>query len=219
MTPELPIKQRLRITFGKDGALKYTSNLDIAKVWERVLRRANLPILYTKGFNTRPRITLALALPLGISSECEILDVHLHTAIELDDVKERIEASSPSGLSVVKIDDIDPRAPTLQKTIRSAHYRITFIDHIPEGQLEEKVQALLDADRIIRHKVNKRKKRSTPYDLRSLVHDLTLQEGQILFAHLAVGDRGNLRPNELIETLELTNYHHHVHRYKIEFER
>ena len=55
----------------------YTSNLDVAKIWERVLRRADLPILYTQGFNTRPRIQLAMALPLGITSECELLDVAL----------------------------------------------------------------------------------------------------------------------------------------------
>ncbi len=65
---EQPTKQRLHITFGKFDALKYTSNLDIAKIWERVLRRANLPILYTQGFNTRPRLQPATALPLGITS-------------------------------------------------------------------------------------------------------------------------------------------------------
>ena len=71
MDDNLPIKQRLYIRFGKFDALIYTSNLDVAKTWERVLRRANLPILYSQGFNTRPRIILASALPLGISSECK----------------------------------------------------------------------------------------------------------------------------------------------------
>ena len=78
-----PVAQRLRITFGKSGALTYTSSLDVAKIWERVLRRAGLPIMYTQGFNTRPRIQLAMPLPLGITSECEILDIALREAIEM----------------------------------------------------------------------------------------------------------------------------------------
>jgi len=61
-----PVLQRLRVTFGKAGPLKYTSNLDTAKIWERVLRRADLPILYTRGFNSRPRISLAMPLLPGI---------------------------------------------------------------------------------------------------------------------------------------------------------
>src|SRR5215813_5434575 len=85
-----PIKQRLHITFGKFDALIYTSNLDIAKLWERVLRRARLPILYSEGFNPRPRIALASALPLGISSECELLDVSLRERIMLDGLIERL---------------------------------------------------------------------------------------------------------------------------------
>src|SRR5215813_4393454 len=96
ISDNIPIKQRLHITFGKFDALIYTSNLDVAKLWERVLRRANLPILYSEGFNPRPRLALASALPLGISSECEILDVSFKEIISLDGLAERIAATSPT---------------------------------------------------------------------------------------------------------------------------
>ena len=94
-----PVAQRLRVTFGKTGPLKYTSNLDTAKIWERVLRRADLPILYTKGFNMRPRISLAMPLPLGISSECEILEISLRERIECREaeLKARLLSVSPHG--------------------------------------------------------------------------------------------------------------------------
>jgi radical SAM-linked protein len=67
MTQEI-VKQRLHITFGKFGALRYTGNLDVAKIWERVMRRADLPLVYSEGFNARPRMALASALPLGMTS-------------------------------------------------------------------------------------------------------------------------------------------------------
>ena len=100
-----PVAQRLRITFGKSGSLKYTSNFDVAKIWERVLRRADLPILYTKGFNTRPRIQLAMPLPLGISSECEILDISLRECIQFEEseLRQELLAVAPPGLSIESI--------------------------------------------------------------------------------------------------------------------
>ena len=125
-----PIKQRLHITFGKSGVLKYTSNLDIAKVWERVLRRAELPILYSAGFNPRPRLQLATALPLGITSECEILDVSLREAIALSGLSEQLLNVSPEGLNIYKIEDVPVRSAALQTRVRSAEYRIRLIDEI-----------------------------------------------------------------------------------------
>src|SRR5215831_6139020 len=124
MNDNTPIKQRLYITFGKFDSLIYTSNLDVAKLWERVLRRANLPILYSEGFNPRPRLALASALPLGISSECEILDVSLREAISLEGLAERILASSPSGLRIFEIREVPVRSSALQTLVRRAEYRI-----------------------------------------------------------------------------------------------
>ena len=209
-----PIKQRLRITFGKHGPLKYTSNLDIAKIWERVLRRANLPILYTQGFNTRPRIQLAMALPLGITSNCEILDVALRDVIEINEqtLTEQILAVSPTGLSINKIVEAPPTGPALQTLVRSAKYRIVFEDGIDTRILQEKVDAILEAENIMLTKQRKRK--TTTYDMRPLVLGLRVEEDTLL-AHLSVGERGNLRPDILIEHMGLQDEYHHVHRYEL----
>jgi radical SAM-linked protein len=212
-----PVKQRLHITFGKFGALKYTGNLDVAKVWERVLRRADLPIVYTQGFNTRPRIQLATALPLGITSECEIVDVALREEIDLDSVKERLEAVSPDGLRIYDIDTGDIHGAPLQTLVRSAEYRITFIDPVPRSELEAQVQRVLDAERII--KVRQRKRRKTSMDLRPLIHELYIDDSGDLIAHLATGERGNLRPEALIEELGLDGYHYHMHRFHLHLDQ
>ena len=132
-----PVAQRLRITFGKSGALTYTSSLDVAKIWERVLRRAGLPIMYTQGFNTRPRIQLAMPLPLGITSECEILDIALREAIEIDqsELTGCLLQVAPQGLSIHAIEEVDLREGTLQSRIISAEYRISFVDPIARRRL------------------------------------------------------------------------------------
>ena len=210
-----PVAQRLRLTFGKSGPLIYTSNLDTAKLWERVLRRANLPILYTKGFNTRPRISLAMPLPLGISSECEILEISLRERIALrqDDLRERLLSVSPHGLTISAIVEVDTRAPTLHSLVNSAEYRIQFLDAVNSGELRRKIDELLSRKSIIVDRVRRRKR--SVMDIRPLILALKLDGCDNLIAHLSVGERGNLRPDQLLEHLGVSDFHYKVHRYKL----
>ena len=212
-----PVAQRLRVTFGKSGSLIYTSNLDTAKIWERVLRRADLPILYTRGFNTRPRISLAMPLPLGISSECEILEISLRERIEFRErgLRERLLAVSPAGLTIGAIADVDLRAPTLHSLVTSGEYRIRFLDEIDKRDLRHKIDGLLKRDRIIVDRVRRRKR--SVMDIRPLILGLALDDKNDLIAHLSVGDRGNLRPDQLMEHLGLSESYHKVHRFKLHF--
>lgn len=209
-----PVVQRLRITFGKHGALRYTSNLDIAKVWERVLRRADLPILYTQGFNTRPRIQLAIALPLGITSDCELLDVAMREVVTLDGLAERLQAVSPPGLVVHAIDIIPPEAPALETYIDSAEYHINFPDGIDQADIQRRIDALLAQERIVKVEVNRKGKKSVT-DIRTLIYDVRLENENTLWAHLAVGTHGNIRPDDLLKELGLDNMFVRIHRTKL----
>ncbi len=73
---------RLRIDYAKTTAMRYTSNLDVHKSWERTLRRARLPLAYSQGFHPQPRIHQASPLPLGLISQAEVIDVR--TLVPLD---------------------------------------------------------------------------------------------------------------------------------------
>lgn len=212
-----PVAQRIRVTFGKSGPLIYTSNLDTAKIWERVLRRADLPILYTKGFNTRPRISLAMPLPLGISSECEILEISLRERIDLreDELRERLLLVSPYGLTIGAIVEVDTRASTLHSRVDNAQYRIQFLDEIDRQDLQRRIDELLSRKSIIVDRVRRRKR--SVMDIRPLILGLHLDSNDQLIANLSVGDRGNLRPDQLMEHLGLTHLHHNVHRFELHF--
>lgn len=212
-----PVAQRLRITFGKAGPLVYTSNLDTAKIWERVLRRADLPILYTKGFNTRPRISLAMPLPLGISSECEIIEISFRERIDIceEQLRKRLLSVSPQGLTIGAIAEVDRRASTLHSLVNSAEYRIRFLDDAERPDLQRKIDDLLNRESIIVDRTRRRKR--SVMDIRPLILGLRVESGGSLVAHLSVGDRGNLRPDHLIELLGLKDLHHTVHRFKLHF--
>jgi radical SAM-linked protein len=207
-----PTKQRLQIRFGKTGALKYTGNLDVAKIWERVLRRADLPILYSKGFNTRPRIQLASALPLGITSECEYLEVSLREQItdDLDSIAEQLRAVSPAGLDIYQVSDLSIHAPAAATLVHSADYRIRFEDGIDPADLRARVEQLLARDRIVQ--ITERRGRKQASDLRPLIFSLEVDENGDLIAHLAAGENGSLRPDVLLEYLGLPDAYVSVHR-------
>ncbi len=213
MDDNLPIKQRLYIRFGKFDAQIYTSNLDVAKTWERILRRAELPILYSQGFNTRPRIILASALPLGISSECEILDVSMREPIGLQGLVERIQATSPAGLRIYDITEVPVRSGTLPTRVRSSEYRIHFEDGIDRDDLQARIDKLIGSDTMLKTKEVKGK--PVCINVRPLVYALHIDEAGDLIAHLTVGDRGNVRPDEVLAEIGLADAIVSIHRFQL----
>ncbi len=163
-------QQRLRIQFAKQGALRYVGHLDLATTWERVLRRAELPLEYTRGFNPRPRLQFAAALPVGLTSEAELVDVWLTERVSLDPASaliERLNATSPGGLRTLQVAEVPIKAPALPPQVISAEYAITPNDpDLSADDLWARAQALLAQTRI------ERVLRGKPYDLRPLIQDL-----------------------------------------------
>jgi radical SAM-linked protein len=98
---------RIRITFAKQGALRYTGHLDLHRLWERAARRAELPLAYSQGFHPQPKLTIASALPLGFSSRCEVLDMRLEHEIPLDGLREKLQQTLPTGIQVANIESVD----------------------------------------------------------------------------------------------------------------
>ncbi|MCZ7540791.1 MAG: TIGR03936 family radical SAM-associated protein [Anaerolineae bacterium] len=206
-------QQRLRIRFAKQGALRYVGHLDLATTWERVLRRAALPLEYTRGFNPRPRLQFAAALPVGLTSEAELLDVWLTECVPLelaDALIERLNTTSPAGLRALQAAEVPIKAPALPPQVISAEYAITPNDpDLSADDLGARAQALLaqtHVERVLRGKV---------YDLRPLVQDLRLDGDGVLVARLSTGERANARADELIAALGLALHQVNAHRRRL----
>ena len=159
---------RIRITFAKQGALRYTGNLDLHKLWERSARRADLALAYSQGFHPQPKIQLAAALPLGFSSRCELVDMRVAGEVELAALPQRLQAAVPPGLKIIKVEEIDESSPPLQTRIIAAEYEVTLFDKVDEDQLSQSIAAVLAAESL------PRERRGKPYDLRPLIEDLRL---------------------------------------------
>lgn len=203
---------RIRLTFSKAGAMQYVGHLDLHRSWERTFRRSGLPLAYSQGFHPQPRINLACALPLGFTSQCEILDAWLEQDIPMDHIEEVVSGALPPGLEVRDLKMIDLQAPALQTRVISAVYVITFLDDIPD--LEERLHRIISADHLPRLRRNK------SYDLRPLIEEITLlpqtDGGNCeLRVQLAAREAATGRPEELLDELDIKFENTNVHREKL----
>jgi radical SAM-linked protein len=186
---------RIRITFVKQGALRYTGHLDLHKLWERAARRAELPLAYSQGFHPQPKMNMAAALPLGFSSRCEVMDMKLEHDIPLTDLPTRLNGTLPSGLQVVEVEQVDERAPALQTQVASAEYEVTLTEHSDRSELEHKIESVIESKAI------PRERRGKMYDLRPLLEELKLYPNDQIFMRLAAREGATGRPEEVLDVL------------------
>lgn len=206
---EAQIQYRYRLTFSKRDSLRFVGHLDLAKTWERVFRRAEFPIVYSQGFNPQPKMQLASALPLGISSDCELLDVWCREPVAVGEAAARLNAVSPPGLRTLHVEEVDSKAPALQNLVTSADYLIE-VDEADSEPLAGIVTAVVAQSAIIRER------RGKSYDLRPLILGLELREGGV-WARLAQGSQGTGRPDELLEAMGLPSNLARVRRLALNF--
>jgi radical SAM-linked protein len=186
---------RIRITFSKQGALRYTGNLDLQRLWERAARRAGLPLAYSQGFHPQPKMNLAAALPLGFSSRCEVMDMKVETDISVDYLPARLQASLPTDIQVLKAEQVDDNAPTLQTQVDSAEYEVTLTEAVSDSDLKHRIASIMESTSL------PRERRGKPYDLRPLIRELKLTSGTTIFMHLLARENATGRPEEVLDVL------------------
>lgn len=198
---------RVRLKYARLDALRYTSHLEMHLVWERTLRRAGLPLAYSQGFNPRPRLHVASALPLGFLSRCEIADVWLNqeeqeAQNDLDATAARIQAAAPPGLVITGCSIISLSQPALQTQVQSAEYLALPLDPLDEASLSAAVAALLEAAEL------PRERRGKPYNLRPLIQTLEIrptseEQSPGLCMRLEAREGATGRPEEVLLALGL----------------
>ena len=200
MSDHKPPEMRVRVTFAKLESMRYTGNLDLHRAWERTIRRAGLPLAYSHGYNPRPRINLASALPLGFTSDCELVDIWFESKKPILELIKAIELATPPGLKIINAEEIDLNIPKLQKQVISSKYKVTIGESIPD--LRTRLQTLLSADSITRNR------RGKDYDLRILIEDAQLLTPNS-FGHQQISlclttlDNATGRPDEVLDEMDI----------------
>jgi radical SAM-linked protein len=212
---------RIRFRFSKVGKVRFTSQRDVARMWERALRKARLPLAYTEGFSPRPQLSFGLALPTCSESIAEYLDVALDperaesAGVEVDGLPSLLTPLLPEGITVTETALVDPRIGSLQQQVTSCSWVMNFTG-VTREFLAEQTAALLEASVVTIRR--ERKGRQEDDDLRPSVLGLSVPEqadgnatvgwgldrraepGVELVAELATQPRG-VRPRELVAGL------------------
>lgn len=204
--------QQLRLTFTKTGPARYIGHLDLHRAWERILRRAGAPVAYSEGFHPQARLQFASALPLGYSSDAEIMDVFLEHEIDLTTLRAELDRATPPGIAVraianIPLDPTGKKNPALPTLLRSAHYTLTLADPCPD--LPARVARILTAPALPTD--GKR----TSYDFRPRLEALAVDPAaptRILHAQLAAAEQTIGRPADLLTHLNLDPTAVTVHR-------
>ena len=205
---------RVRLTYKKGASLRYTGHLDLHKVWERTFRRARLPLAYSQGFHPQPKIQQACPLPLGFTSECEIVDFWITEDIPTNDLSSALEPALHPGITVLDLKCIPLSDPPLQTTIRSAEFEITFSQSENVDTVKDKINSILSAQTLLRER------RGKTYDLRSLIHKLLMKNDKhpAMVMQLSAMPGATGRPEEVLAAMDIDPLNVEVTRTALIFE-
>ena len=198
--------ERIRITYEKSGAMRYTSHLDLQKVWIRALLRAKLPLAYTQGFHPVPKVAYSWPLPLGWGTKGELMDIWLDYP-ENQPTDEKIFIRD-----VNKIEKLPYSDPALTIIIQSAVYQIIFPDVKDVSEVERKMYGLMEMDKI------ERERRGKTYDMKPLIEDWSVgvrPDNEVFMqVQMAARDSAMGRPDELADALGFDPFAVNIERIK-----
>lgn len=200
--------QRLRLTFSKTGPTRYIGHLDLARTLERSLNRTKIPVSYSMGFNRRPRMQMATALPLGYTSQCELADIWLMERMEPEAARQQMMSRMAPGIEVSQVVEIPLSAPALQTLTAESTYTVTLLDPVNTEELHQKISILLAAE------TQMQERRGKTYDLRPLILDihLTADDPLQLFMRLCLMESKTGRPDEVLLALGYDPLSARIHR-------
>ncbi|HEY9665638.1 MAG TPA: TIGR03960 family B12-binding radical SAM protein [Coleofasciculaceae cyanobacterium] len=168
--------QRLRVWFGKLGDMALVSHLDLVRLYDRAVRRASLPVSYTGGFHPMPRIMIANALPLGATSEGEIVEFELTQRMDVEEFKQRLASQLPPDIPVYGVEEVVLTSPTATQVLERAEYLLTVAAEDDSAQDWKKwVEAVKEREVIEwEHTTKSRKKQLV--NLRDRLFELEVNE-------------------------------------------
>ncbi len=197
------MQQRLRITFARGEELKYVSLLDMMRLWQRALRRAEIPLAYSEGYTPRPRLSLASAMPVGVTGEAELLDAFLKRRMSPFYFAQMVSPQLPAGLVIKDVQEVVLGLPSLQSQVTQAEYRVTVESAWTEREATEAISKLLALKSLPWE--HKRLEDVRKYDLRALVHTIWLESctnGSLVLGMLLKSDSsGSGRPEQVTAAL------------------
>lgn len=201
--------EKLQIVYSKSKEAIYLSHLDVIKVFEQALSKADLPVVFTNGYNPRPELVFAHPLSVGIESTGEIVEVKLSEKVEVSYLVKQLNRVLPSGLTVLSAEYVNINSKSIMSRVYAATYIITLvydeekfkdkskrqIEDI-KNKYKENMDKYLDQKNIL--VLKKSKDRMERIDIKSqiITYDFTLDDS--LEITVLAGSKSNLKPSSIM---------------------
>jgi radical SAM-linked protein len=202
--PGTPPRHVVRIRYAKEGPARYLSGLEIQSLWGRIIRRAGLPLSYSRGFNPAPKLSLSPALPVGAESDCEYLEGEFALPVPAAEVAAKLPAHLPPGIRLLEASGVPPGSPRLSDRDLACRYVLRPVPPaaLPEALTPEVVSGKRTAFRAgDRHPVTvSRENQVSEVDLKPLVADFGVNPDGI-FITILQGTGKGVRPLEAASAL------------------
>ncbi len=194
---------RYILKFEKTGPLRYTSHLDLIRLFKRNFKKAGIDLTYSRGFNPHPKISFALALPLGHESTGEYLEIETKRPYVPDMVTGLVNSHLPYGIKILYTQELDENAGKLASSVEYACYLAILESKIKFSQ-ENILEKFLGQDQIQFKKYSKKKNQEVIIDLKPLIDSLSMTiEGEktVISMVIRAGSQASLNPDMLLDAV------------------
>ncbi|MEC7909358.1 MAG: TIGR03936 family radical SAM-associated protein [Actinomycetota bacterium] len=196
----------LRIRYTKRGKIRFIGHRDVARIWERTLRKANIPVLYSQGFSPHPRISFGLALPTGFESEAEYVDIYLGEEFFMNDfdsksIQQDIDRALPVGMDALGIGIVSTSEDSLQEAVDTCIWEVR-VSGVSVEEFKKIMDEMFSSDSL--NIERERKGKLLVEDVRQQVHSMDITEehedGVTILTELGTKPRV-LRPTDLLKRI------------------
>jgi radical SAM family uncharacterized protein/radical SAM-linked protein len=192
-----PATAQIRIQYRRGNAVRFYSHLDIMRLFQRALRRANIPLVYSEGYNPHPKISFGPALSTGFMSEAEYLDLTTFQGVEKT-LLDTLQPELPMDLELLGRRVLFSRSESLSQQVNFTRYRVEIVEPFDSALFETQCSRILQQKELFveRQKKNNIKK----VDIRPFIDDIKpMEHGFELNAHIQDGK--TVRVDELLDQL------------------
>jgi radical SAM-linked protein len=153
-----PTRRKVRLRFKKEGDLRFISHLELASLFHRASKRAGLSLGYSEGFHPMPRIVFASALPVGVESVAEVVELELEGTFSASDVRKRLNERLPHGVEIIEAQEV-PLSSSITPLTHRSIYWIRLDQALTRGEAEKRIEKALRAEELRIHQERKGKVR------------------------------------------------------------
>lgn len=167
---------RVRLVLSKLGRARMVAHLEYLKMFQRAARRAGLPLRFSQGFHPMPKISYLEALPMGVSSEAELIDLELLYPVDVEKIISDVNVQLPEGFRIIEGSEVPWKSPSPSASVATSRYLVTLPESVPQD-LSERIEKSLAAEKLLINRVKKGKEEQL--DIAPDLVDLAVSDGRL----------------------------------------